>query len=121
MKLFDEIGEEKIKQVVRSFYDRAIHDPMIGYFFTNKDHEHLIEQQTAFTIGLLGGPRRYKGRPILSVHQPLGIRAGHFGRRQIILEEILVESGISEPLRKQWLALENQLKSMILGVSACDT
>lgn len=121
MTIFEQIGEDKIREIVRAFYDKAVTDPMIGYFFFGKDHEHLIKQQSAFTIGLLGGPTQYSGRPLASVHKPLGIRSGHFGRRQVILEEVLNEHDIKEPLRSQWLSLENQLRPIILGMGSCDT
>ncbi len=115
MNLFESIGEETIRKVIRTFYERAIIDPMIGYFFFGKDHEHLVQQQIAFATGMLGGPASYRGRPILPLHQPLLIRHAHFNRRRVMMREAMLEFGVSEAHADAWLALEEQLLPMILG------
>src|SRR5205809_98151 len=103
---YKELNEQSIAKVVRFFYEKAFVDPLIQHFFFNKDHEHLIEQQTNFAIALLGGPSKYKGRPLASLHHELKIKLTHFKRRQVLMKETLEEQGISKEAADYWLKKE---------------
>jgi hemoglobin len=75
------IDEEMIEQVVRTFYDRARLDPLIGPIFDGKveDWERHIARMCAFwsSIALMSG--RYHGQP-MQAHLPLPIDTAHFDR-----------------------------------------
>ena len=112
--LFDQIGAAFIARAVSEFYERAFVDPIIGHFFFNRDRSHLVREQTAFATALLGGPRTYSGKPLLEVHQPLAIRPPHFGRRQVLMAEVLTDLGLDPDLKSQWLAREINLRPLIV-------
>jgi truncated hemoglobin YjbI len=113
--LYDRLGEDVIRAAIQTFYRRAFADVFIGYFFYGKNHDELAAQQTDFTIALLGGPRRYAGRPVAPLHGGLGIRPPHFARRQVLMQEVLAEMGVDAALVAEWMALEATLKPLILG------
>lgn len=119
MTLYDQLckqaGPNQIEKIVRSFYERAFFDGIIGHFFFGRDHEELIAQQTTFTIALLGGPPCYKGKPIAAVHKSLGINHAHFGRRQVIMREVLNDYKVPADIIAAWLELEERLRPLITG------
>lgn len=108
-------GQDGIEKMVRSFYERAFFDGIIGHFFINHDHEDLIAKQTAFATALLGGPSNYRGKPLAPAHKDLGIRAPHFGRRQVLMREALEEFQLPADIISAWLELEDRLRPLITG------
>jgi truncated hemoglobin YjbI len=81
----------------------------------------ITRHQIAFATAMLGGPRGYRGRPLETVHHALAIRAPHFGRRQMLMREVLDEMGLAPELRDAWLAREEQLRPLIMrpGSPSC--
>ncbi len=75
------IDEAMIERLVRAFYDRARHDPLIGPIFESEVHdwEAHIGRMCAFwsSIALMSG--RYHGQPMVA-HLPLPIDTPHFDR-----------------------------------------
>jgi hemoglobin len=75
------IDEAVIETVVRTFYGRARHDPLIGPVFDAKveDWETHIAKMCAFwsSVTLMSG--RYHGQP-MAAHAPLPIEPKHFDR-----------------------------------------
>jgi hemoglobin len=75
------IDEPMIERLVRTFYGRARHDPLIGPVFESKVHdwESHIAQMCAFwsSVALMSG--RYHGQPMVA-HLPLLIDTPHFDR-----------------------------------------
>ena len=119
MNLYDQVcqqvGQTQIEKIVRSFYERAFFDGIIGHFFFGRDHEELVAKQTAFTIALLGGPSAYTGKPLVAVHNSLRINRAHFGRRQVIMDEVLSHHNVPPELAAAWLDLEERLRPLIIG------
>lgn len=119
MSLYDQvtkaIGQDKIPEIVRSFYERAFFDGIIGHFFIQHDHEELIRKQTNFTIAMLGGPTKYSGRPLAAVHKNLKIKPAHFGRRQVLMRNVLAEFNVPQDLTKAWLELEEKIRPLIVS------
>ena len=119
MTLYEQVckqgGQDQIEKIVRSFYERAFFDGIIGHFFFGRDHEELIIKQTSFTIALLGGPSIYKGKPLATIHKSLKINNAHFGRRQVIMKEVLENYKIPRNLAAAWLDLEERLRPLITG------
>ena len=112
--LYERIGPETIRTSLAIFYERAFNDGIIGHFFFGKDRQHITEQQIAFATAMLGGPRLYRGKPLAAAHGALAIRAPHFMRRQVLLSEVLSELGLADDLRASWLALEEDLRPLII-------
>jgi hemoglobin len=75
------IDETMIDRLVRSFYDRAQKDPLIGPIFARhvddwEDHYARLRDFWS-SVALMSG--RYHGQP-MAKHLPLGIDTPHFNR-----------------------------------------
>jgi hemoglobin len=75
------IDEAMIETLVRAFYGRVRHDPLIGPVFESKiqDWEEHIGRLSSFWSSVALGSRRYRGQP-LAAHLPLPIDSPHFDR-----------------------------------------
>lgn len=114
MTLYEEIGPEFIAKAIREFYTRAFEDSMICHFFIKSDFEHLVELQTQFAVAMLDGPKEYRGKSLDSAHQSFHIRPPHFGRRQVIMSEVLQDLALAPHLQTKWLDREDKFRSKIL-------
>ena len=101
--------EEWIFEVVKSFYDKAKTDVLIGYHFRIiPDFEEHIPRIAAFwEIQLLGGTKRTLSEPfdVMKAHIPLGIKRGELGRWMVLFKKTLDEKsseGLSD-LKQLWL------------------
>ena len=80
LTLFDRVGgEEGVKNLVRSFYDRVLKDPELAPFFEDASIERLHRMQSEFFAAALGGPVTYSGLSVHQAHFGLGIEKTHFG------------------------------------------
>jgi hemoglobin len=74
------------EQLVRSFYGRALTDPVIGWLFTDIAHLDLeahVPQITSFWETILLDAHSYEGRPFrphIELNSKARIRRGHFER-----------------------------------------
>jgi len=121
MNLYTKIGEENIKRALTEFYVRAFTDPIIGHFFRGKNRAELTLKQIDFAVGMLGGPKRYRGRPLDVAHEEFSIRDAHFNRRQTLMREVLTEQGVQSALAEDWLAVEEKLRILIVTVKGACT
>jgi hemoglobin len=113
--LYDEIGgEEGLRAVLRTLYDRLFDDTMIGFFFAGKDKAKLVEHQLWFTARFLGGPNRYDGRSLPDAHAALALLPGHFDRRHHILREVLEAHNVPTAVRDEWLRVDQSLRHAVL-------
>lgn len=118
--LYELIGPAFIANAVAEFYRRAFSDVMIGHFFFHSDIAHITSEQTHFANAILGGPQLYRGKALKIAHAPFIIRPPHFARRQVLMREVLNDLGLDADLTNQWLAIEEQFRSVILTErSAC--
>jgi hemoglobin len=91
------LDETVLERLVRTFYDTARRDEVIGRLFDGvQDWEHHIEKITAFwsSVALMTG--RYHGYP-LGAHFPLPLQPPHFARWLVLFEktarEVCTEAG----------------------------
>ena len=74
------------ERLVRTFYGRALEDPIIGFIFTDVaelDLEAHIPVVASFWETILLGSQTYSGGtfgPHADLHQKVGLREGHFDR-----------------------------------------
>jgi hemoglobin len=121
MNMYQRIGEETIQAVITEFYKRAFVDPIIGHFFHNKDREEITRKQIDFAVSMLGGPKRYRGRPLELAHAEFTIRKPHFDRRQVLFREVLEAYKLERIEIDEWLILEDNLRKLIITVvDACN-
>jgi len=79
--LFDRIGgEQGVKNLVRSFYDRVLKDAELASFFENASVDRLYSMQYEFFAAALDGPVKYSGLSIHQAHFGRGIEKEHFAR-----------------------------------------
>jgi len=76
---------------------------------------HIIEEQVTLTCSFLGGPQRYRGKPLPEAHAKLPLLPGHFDRRHRLLEEMLLAHSIPASVREAWLAIDEGLRSSVLA------
>jgi truncated hemoglobin YjbI len=116
MTLYETIGgEQKVRAILRSLYDKLFGDPMVGFLFDGKDKDHIVEQQVAFTCGFLGGPHVYTGRPLPQAHASLPLLPGHFDRRQRLLKQVLKEENVPAEVSREWLRIDETLRPSVLA------
>jgi hemoglobin len=108
-------GEERVRAVLQSLYDRLFADPMVGFLFEGKDKAHIVEQQLAFTCRFLGGPHRYEGKPLPEAHAHLPLLPGHFDRRHRLLQQVLDEQGVPGEVKRVWLRIDESLRPSVLA------
>jgi hemoglobin len=81
LTLFDRVGgEQGVKNLVRSFYDRVLRDPELAPFFEDASIERLYSMQYEFFAAALDGPVNYSGLSIHRAHFGRGIEREHFAR-----------------------------------------
>ncbi|GAB0113336.1 group III truncated hemoglobin [Acidisoma sp. C75] len=86
------LDEVVLERLVRSFYERARHDPEIGEKFAHvADWDDHIARITAFwsSVALTSG--RYQGQP-MAAHMPLELRGPHFARWLSLFEQAARET-----------------------------
>jgi hemoglobin len=108
-------GEAAIIAVVSSLYDKLFDDPMVGFLFEGKDKKHIVHEQVLFTCAFLGGPQRYRGKPLPEAHAKLPLLPGHFDRRHRLLEQALRAHAIPEEVCAAWLAIDEALRTSVLA------
>ena len=113
------IDEAMIERLIRAFYGRARHDPLVGPVFTSKvrDWEGHIEKMCAFwsSVALMSG--RYHGQPMVA-HLPLPIDTPHFDRWLEIFADTAQEI-CPTPAAVHFLNLAHRIAdSLELGIAA---
>jgi hemoglobin len=108
-------GESAVRAVLSSLYDELFVDPIVGFLFRGRDKHHIVEQQVALTCSFLGGPQRYAGKPLPEAHASLPLLPGHFDRRHRLLEQALAHHGVPDDARREWLRVDETLRSSVLA------
>ena len=115
MSLYEEIGDDLLREAITQFYDRAFSDLFIGFIFSSFDKAHLIEMQIAFATAMLGGPKLYQGKALRPAHMKLPLKNAHFDRRQVIMREVLEDLKLDKALVDKWMELEEGLRPLIIS------
>jgi hemoglobin len=113
------IDEPMIERLVRSFYDRARRDPLIGPVFEYKvkDWEAHIQRMCAFwsSVALMSG--RYHGQPMVA-HTPLPVGTPHFDRWLTLFAETAREV-CPPPAARHFVERAHRIAdSLELGIAA---
>jgi len=110
-------GEETIKKLVDSFYEKVLADPELKSYFEHVPLDKLQGMQSEFFSAATGGPIGYSGRPLSHVHKPLGISGREFQRFTEHLLETLQEVGVGESDANQIISHLNLYADEITGDS----
>ena len=115
MSLFDRIGGERLRAVITDFYDRVFADVMIGYMFTGRDKQRLIDMEWELTARFLGSEQRYTGKPMRDAHAKLSIFGGQFDRRLQILKNTLRDHAVDDEVAQAWIDHQIALRDQVVG------
>jgi len=107
-------GETRLRVVIDVFIERVVRDVMIGYMFKRVNITRLKEMEFQHAARFLGANTAYTGQPLQKVHSPHRITGGHFSRRKKILEDVLIEQGVSDEIMAAWLEHVEQLRPIIM-------
>lgn len=108
-------GEPALRAIVDDFVARMFADPMIGFFFRDATQKRIAELEYQHAAEWLGGPVKYKGRPLDQAHAKHRIQGGQFDRRREILRQTLLRHGVPDDLVTAWLAHVDSLRAQITG------
>lgn len=113
-ELFDRIGAEPLRAVIRDFYDRVFADVMIGFMFRGKDRVHLVDREYELAAAVLGAPGvTYTGRPMRVAHASHTIFGGHFERRLQIMRETMADHAVDPEVQRAWIEHQQALRGQI--------
>lgn len=112
--LFDQIGGDKLREVIADFYDRVLSDVMIGFMFAGKDRQRLIDKEWELAARFLGANIRYTGKPLREAHARSPIMGGHFNRRLQILKDTLADHHVPDAVRESWIAHTLALRDQVI-------
>jgi len=113
LSLYDELGKERLQQVLDTFVDRLFDDLMIGFFFRKADRDRIKQMEFQFTARFLGADIEYEGRPLAEAHRQHPIMGGQFARRLQILRETLEEYRVPPHIQEAWIEHTESLRPLI--------
>ena len=114
MFLDDLGGKSVLEKVHKIFYDKMYAHPWMGKFFIDIKQEVIENQQTDFMVQNFGGPSNYVGKLAVPAHKHMYITDEMFNLRQKLLEESLIEAGVSVEHRAKWLKIDGSFRSGIV-------
>lgn len=120
--LFEELGgEPALRAIIDDFVGRIFGDLMIGFFFRSSDQRRIAELEYQHAAEHLGGPVKYRGKPLAQAHGPHRIMGGQFNRRREILRRTLADHKAPERVVEAWLAHNDALRGEITadGTGEC--
>ncbi|MBK1791124.1 globin [Persicirhabdus sediminis] len=117
--MYEDLGEEKLRELVSAFYSRIKTDQIIGKMYPDDDWEGSEERLLGFLIMRFGGPKDYleqRGAPRLRMrHAPFKIgqlEANHWVK---IMDEAMEEVELREfhklALREFFTQVANFMKN----------
>jgi hemoglobin len=112
-RLFDQIGEPKLRALIHDFYGRVFGDVMIGFLFAGKDRAHLEAREYEMAAKMLGADVEYRGRPMRVAHAQSPIMGGHFERRMQLMREVMADHQVDPEVRAAWMAHQDALRAQI--------
>lgn len=111
----DELGGKPVlEKVHKIFYDKMYAHPWMGKFFADISQQVIENQQTDFMVQNFGGPSNYVGKLPIPAHKHMYITEEMFMVRQKMLEESLIEAGVSPEHRAKWLKIDGAFRPGIV-------
>ena len=86
--LYEQLGDERLLQLLRTFYDKVFESPVIGPLFNHTQKEVILDKQFCFLTQFLGGPPLYNEK-----YGPPRMRLRHMPHR------------ITPEARDEWLRI----------------
>ncbi len=105
-------------KLLTAFYERAFRDPRLAPFFHGVTQQRAIGQQYAFLADLIAGGARFFGLNPLNAHHWMIISDELFDYREALMETVMREFGLAEPVMRRWSALHERFRRDIVKASA---
>ncbi|HEY3997874.1 MAG TPA: group 1 truncated hemoglobin [Candidatus Xenobia bacterium] len=103
--LYQRLGEQPgISYIVDTALGKVHSDARINHYFAHTNIPHLKYELVQYIGQATGGPQKYTGRDMRTVHQPLGITKGDFNAFVQDLGWALNKTGVGQNEQKQLLA-----------------
>jgi ferredoxin-NADP reductase/ferredoxin/truncated hemoglobin YjbI len=107
-----------LRRILEAFYDATYRDPRLSPFFGRVTKDRAIGQQYAFLSDLMSGERRYFGLRPFNAHHWMVISDELFDYREALFERFMRDDGLPEPFVRQWAAIHETFRSVIVKGSA---
>lgn len=88
-------GFARVSKVVMAFYDRVLDSDRLWAYFEHVDMRRLIDHQTKFIAGTMGGPVSFTDERLREVHAHLGIDRDDFEEMTSIMAATLADFGFA--------------------------
>ncbi|MCB0333552.1 MAG: group 1 truncated hemoglobin [Bdellovibrionales bacterium] len=118
MDIYDKLSDKTvILEINEHFYDQVYEHPWLSKYFQSVSKEHIVQQQTDFMVGALGGPNMFCGRNPTHAHPQMFITDELFDLRKSLLKKSFKALKISEPLEQAWLRIDEAFRGSIVKSS----
>ena len=119
--LFDRIGGDALRAAITDFYGRVFADVMIGFLFTGKNKQLLIQREWELIAKVLGSSDvAYTGRPMRVAHARVPILGGHFERRLQLLRNTFADHRVDPDIQDEWIRHSQALRGQVTGDSGSE-
>ena len=116
--LYDRVGgRPTLEKVHKIFYDKLYSHPWLSGFFMGIDQTKIENQQTDFIAQLIGGPKVFGGRLPHHAHAHIYVTDELFVIRNNLLRDSMIEAGVPEKEREEWLNVDRAFKRAIVKQS----
>lgn len=109
-------GTERIAAIVEESIDRHAVNPVLGPRFRGKDLPRLKQLGTQFFCAGIGGPQRYQGRDLRTVHAGMNISEQEFLATMDDIVAALEAHGVARPEVDEVVAILYALKGDVLRI-----
>lgn len=109
-------GEEKIHAIANSILDNHLANPVVNNRYVNSVREDVIPKLVSFLCEGTGGPQKYIGRDMLTIHRGMNISEQEF---MAVLDDIMAalqEHGVGEREQQELLYANYALRQKIVRV-----
>jgi len=107
-------GAERIAAIVDEFVDRHAVNPVLAPRFRDKDLPRLKQLGTQFVCAGIGGPEKYEGRDLKSVHAGMNVSEQEFLATIDDIVAALESHGVGQVETGEVVAILYSLKGDVL-------
>jgi len=114
--LYDKYGGfATVRKLIQTFYTKVTESEELAPYFAGINIQRLMDHQTQFFSEILGGPVRYTGKELKSIHAAMAITPTAFAEVADLLEEALEDMNIGDDDIETIMEIIDGLKSDIIS------
>lgn len=103
-----------LRAILVEFYQRVYADPRLAPFFAHTTKDWAIDHQYAFLCQILTGENVYFGDRPRNAHHWMVISDELFDHREAMMEAVLRDHGIPQPLIQDFRAIDESFRANIV-------